>query len=76
MRAEALSVHLDGDVCQDVAAAEAVEVEEVEGGAQSVAQGGQARRLQVLQLAHEGGVVLLPAGLETHGGTGGGRLTV
>ena len=28
MRAEALSVHLDGDVCQDVAAAEAVEVEQ------------------------------------------------
>ena len=43
---------------------EAVEVHQVKRCAESVAQRGQTRRLQVLQLAHERGVVLLPARLK------------
>lgn len=43
---------------------EAVEVEQVERCAECVPKPGEPRRLQVLQLAHEGSVVLLPACLE------------
>lgn len=41
-----------------------VEVEQVEGRAEGRTHGGEPRRLQVLQLAHERGVVLSPSRLE------------
>lgn len=40
-----------------------IQVEQVEGVAQRLAHGGEAVALQVLQLVHERGMVLLPAGL-------------
>lgn len=43
---------------------ETIKVKQVERGAESVTQGCQPGRLQVLQLTHEGGVVLLPACLK------------
>lgn len=43
---------------------EAVKVEQVKRCAESVTERGQPGRLQVLQLTHEGGMVLLPAGLK------------
>lgn len=42
---------------------EAVEVKQVKGRAKSVTQRRQPRGLQVLQLTHKSGMVLLPAGL-------------
>lgn len=48
---------------------ESVEIEQVEGGAESVTQCSQSRCLQVLQLAHECGMVLFPTRLPYTGNT-------
>lgn len=43
----------------------AVKIKEVKGCAEGVTHGGQAGRLQVLQLTHKGSVVLLPTSLQS-----------
>lgn len=46
----------------------AVEVEQVKAVLERLPHAGEAVALQVLELVHEGGVVLLPAGLDVAGG--------